>query len=246
MTRKVMLAGNWKMNKNWVEAVVLSQAISNQSRGSWESIDIVLCPPACDLKAVYSVLEFDRSSIKLGAQNVHWEPSGAFTGEISVGMLSEIGVEYCIVGHSERRTLFAETDEMVNRKVHAVLNGGLIPIVCVGESLGLRDQVSAALAGLDAEQVARLAIAYEPIWAIGTGRTATPEAAQEVCAAIRAQVALDFTAETADAMRVLYGGSMKPENVRGLLAEADIDGGLVGGASLKAESFVQLIEECLS
>lgn len=256
MTRNVMLAGNWKMNKNWAEAVVLSQAISNQSRGSWESIDIVLCPPACDLKAVYSVLEFDRSSIKLGAQNVHWEPSGAFTGEISVGMLSEIGVEYCIVGHSERRTLFAETDEMVNRKVHAVLNGGLIPIVCVGESLGLRDagtyldyiraQVSAALAGLDAEQVARLAIAYEPIWAIGTGRTATPEAAQEVCAAIRAQVALDFTAEAADAMRVLYGGSMKPENARGLLAEADIDGGLIGGASLKAESFVQLIEECLS
>jgi triosephosphate isomerase len=166
-----------------------------------------------------------------------------------------VGVTHCIVGHSERRTYFAETDEMVNKKVHALVAGGLVPIVCVGESLAVRDaetyldfitkQVHAALAGLDAAQVAKCVVAYEPIWAIGTGRTATPEQAQEVCQAIRTQIVADFGADTAEAIRVLYGGSMKPENVDGLIAEPDIDGGLIGGAALKAESFVQLIKACV-
>ena len=253
--RKPMIAGNWKMNKTWSEAVVLAQGISNRYKSQWDGVDVVLCPPTVDLKAVHSVLEFDRSPIHVGAQNVFWEPSGAYTGETSVAMLDEVGVSHCIVGHSERRTYFAETDEMVNKKVSALVAGGLVPIVCVGESLAVRDagtyldfvtkQVHAAFAGLDPEQVARCVVAYEPIWAIGTGRTATPEEAQEVCLGIRNQIAADFGADAADAVRVLYGGSMKPENVEGLIGEPDIDGGLIGGAALKAESFVQLIKACV-
>ena len=253
--RKALMAGNWKMNKTWAETVVLAQHISNNSTGQWEDVDVVLCPAMPNIKAVHSVLEFDNAPIAVGAQNVHWEASGAYTGEASVAMLAEIGAQYCIIGHSERREYFAETDEMVNKKAKALIAGGLVPIICVGESLTIRDegsfidfvcsQVRAALAGLEAADVAKSVIAYEPIWAIGTGRTATPEQAQEVCAAIRATVAEMFGADTAQALRVLYGGSMKPENVAGLMEKEDIDGGLIGGAALEAESFVYLVNACL-
>ena len=256
MARKPMMAGNWKMNNTVGEAVVLTQEISNQYEKEWpESVDIVICPPYVDLKPAKTVLDFDKTKIAVGAQNVYWEPKGAYTGEISVPMIKEIGCACSIVGHSERRELFGETNEDVNRKVKALVEGGLYAIVCVGESLAVRDegttdeyvtaQVRAAFAGVDAQDAAGCVVAYEHIWAIGTGRTATPEQAEAVCAAIRATLAELFGAEAAEEMRVLYGGSMNPGNVEGLLAQPNIDGGLIGGASLKCESFVQLIEACL-
>ena len=255
MTRKNMMAGNWKMNKTVAEAVVLTQDISNQYDPRWEDVDVVLCPPFVDLKPAKTVLDFDKVKISVGAQDVHWESEGAYTGEISVPMLKEIGCDFCIIGHSERRTLFGETDEMVNKKAKALIAGGIVPIVCVGESLAVRDageteeyvcaQVRAAFAGIDAVEAKDAVVAYEPIWAIGTGRTATPEQAQEVCAAVRATLADLFGDETAQGMRVLYGGSMKPANAAELLAQPDIDGGLIGGAALKASSFKQLVEACL-
>lgn len=255
MTRKPMMAGNWKMNNTYGEAVVLAQEISNRYLPQWgDQVDVIICPPYIDLKPVKTVLEFDKSKIAVGAQNVYWEEKGAYTGEISVPMLKEVGCSYCIVGHSERRTLFGETNEDVNRKVRALIAGKISPIICVGESLAVRDegttdeyvcaQVRAALAGLTAYEAAKCVIAYEPIWAIGTGRTATPEQAQAVCAAIRATVSDLFDDELASDMRVLYGGSMNPGNVEGLMAQPDIDGGLIGGASLKAEVFEQLINAC--
>ena len=256
MARKPVMAGNWKMNMTIGEGVVLAQHISNQYEDRWAAkCDVVVCPPFLDLKPAKTVFEFDRVEIGVGAQNVHWEASGAYTGEVSVPMLKEAGCGWCIVGHSERRGYFGETNEDVNRKVKALIAGQIIPIVCVGESLAVRDegttlefvcaQVRAAFAGVDASSAERCVIAYEPIWAIGTGRTATPEQAQEVCAAIRQTLAEMYGDAVADAMRVLYGGSMNPGNVKLLIAQPDIDGGLIGGASLKAESFVQLIEACL-
>lgn len=250
--RKYLMAGNWKMNKTVPESIVLSQQLCNQRNRKWEDVDVVLCPPAIDLKSVFTVLDFDKTDIAIGAQNVHWEESGAFTGEISIPMIKEVGCTYCIVGHSERREMFNETDAAVNAKVKALIAADIAPIVCVGESLALRDagtylefitaQVRAALAGLDAFDMKNVVIAYEPIWAIGTGRTATPEQAQEVCAAIRALAAELFGADVADDLRVLYGGSMNVGNVESLLVQPDIDGGLIGGASLQADSFRQLIE----
>ena len=256
MARKPMMAGNWKMNNTIAEAVVLTQEISNRYEKEWpEHVDVVVCPPYVDLKPAKTVLDFDRTKIAVGAQTVYWEPAGAFTGEISVPMLKEIGCAYCIVGHSERRELFGETNEDVNRKAKALVADGIAPIVCVGESLAVRDagttdeyvcaQVRAAFAGMDAADAEGAVVAYEPIWAIGTGRTATPEQAEAVCAAIRATLADLYGAEVAEEMRVLYGGSMNPGNVEGLMAQPNIDGGLIGGASLKAASFVQLINACL-
>ncbi len=253
--RKPFMAGNWKMHESIPEAVVLTQQISNRYKGSWDAVDIVLCPPSIDLRAVWSVLDFDKSSISVGAQNVHWENEGAFTGELSIPMIKDAGMKFSIVGHSERRSMFAETDEMVNRKVRALLAGGLSPIVCVGESLAIRDagtsmeyvcaQVEAAFAGLDSSQIPSCIIAYEPIWAIGTGRTATPEQAEEICKGIRARVQHLFGDDAAEQIRILYGGSMKPANVEGLIAMPDIDGGLIGGASLKADDFASLVEACI-
>lgn len=250
--RTYLMAGNWKMNKTVPEAVVLSQQLCNQYNRNWDDVDIVLCPPSIDLKSVYTVLDFDKTKIALGAQNVHWEESGAYTGEISIPMIKEVGCEYCIVGHSERREMFAETDTTVNLKVKALVEAGIAPIVCVGESLAMRDsgdylgyvtaQVRAAFAGLDSIDMKRVVVAYEPIWAIGTGRTATPEQAEEVCAAIRAVLKEQFDDEVSQNCRVLYGGSMNEGNVELLLAQPDIDGGLIGGAALKADSFRQLIE----
>ena len=250
--RTYLMAGNWKMNSTIPEAVVLTQQLCNQYNRKWDDVDVVICPPSIDLKSAYTVLDFDKTKISLGAQNVHWEESGAFTGEVSIPMIKDAGCEYCIVGHSERREMFNETDTSVNRKVKALVAAGIAPIMCVGESLALRDsgeylefitaQVRAGLAGLDELDMKQVVVAYEPIWAIGTGRTATPEQAQEVCAAIRAVLVEMFGAETADATRVLYGGAMNVGNVESLLAQADIDGGLIGGASLKADSFRQLVE----
>ncbi len=250
-----MMAGNWKMNKTIGEAVVLAQDISNQFDDRWEACDVVVCPPFVDLKPAKTVFEFDRVPVAVGAQNVYWEEKGAFTGEISVPMLKEIGCEWCIVGHSERRGYFGETNEDVNKKAKALLASGLRPIICVGESLAVRDagdtlefvcaQVRAAFAGIDAGQADKCVVAYEPIWAIGTGRTATPEQAQEVCAAVRETLAELYGDAVAQEMRVLYGGSMNPGNVALLVAQPDIDGGLIGGAALEAKSFVQLIEACI-
>ena len=256
MGRTPLMAGNWKMNNTISEAVVLTQKICNAYDKWWvDKVDIALCPPATDLKAVKSVIEFEGFDIAVGAQNVYWEESGAFTGEISVPMLSEIGCEYCIVGHSERRGYFNETNEDVNKKAKALLAGKISPIICVGESLAVRDegntldyvcaQVKAAFAGIDNFQAKKCVVAYEPIWAIGTGRTATPEQAQEVCAAIRETLANLYGNDQAQEMRILYGGSMNPGNVEGLMAMQDIDGGLIGGAALKAESFIQLVKACL-
>ena len=252
MTRRPIIAGNWKMNMTPAESVVLSQGISNRYARGWDKVDVVVCPPAIDLRSVFTVLDFDKSNIDVGAQNVHWEPSGAFTGEISIPMLKDVGCSWCIVGHSERREMFGETDGEVNRKVRALVDAQMNAIVCVGESLSMRDsggaiqfvcdQVRAALAGLDAQEAEFVTIAYEPIWAIGTGRTATPEQAQEMAAAIRATVAELVGQGAAVAMRVLYGGSMKPENADGFLACPDVDGGLIGGAALKAEEFAALVE----
>ena len=254
--RKPLIAGNWKMNNTVSEAVVLAQEISNGYEKDWaELVDVCVCPPSVDLKAVRGVVLFDRTKVAVGAQNVYDEPKGAFTGEISVDMLSEIGCEYCIIGHSERRELFGETNEGVNLKAKALIAGRIKPIVCVGESLAVRDegayldyvrvQVRAAFAGIEASEAAEAVVAYEPIWAIGTGRTATPEQAEEVCAAIRATLAELFGAEVAEGMRVLYGGSMNEGNAELLLAMPDIDGGLIGGASLTAGSFLAIVKAAL-
>lgn len=256
MARKPLIAGNWKMNNTIGEAVVLSQEISNNLYRDWlEQVDVAVCPPFVDLKSVKSVFDFDKLKVGVGAQNVYWEEKGAFTGEISTGMLREIRCAWCIVGHSERRTLFAETNEEVNKKAKALIAACIKPIVCVGESLAVRDegsyldyvtaQVRAAFAGIDEADAASAVVAYEPVWAIGTGRTATPEQAEEVCAAARATLAELFSEKTANAMRVLYGGSMNEGNAELLLAQPNIDGGLIGGASLKAKSFIEIVKAAM-
>lgn len=251
MTRKPIIAGNWKMNMTPAESVVLSQSVSNHYNRNWSKVDVVLCPPSIDLRSVVTVLDFDKSNIEVGGQNVHWEVSGAYTGEISIPMLKDVGCTWCIVGHSERREMFAETDAMVNKKVRALVENGMKAIVCVGESLSVRDagnaegfvcdQVRAAFAGLSPEEAALCTIAYEPIWAIGTGRTATPEQAESMAAAIRATVRELVGDLVADDMRILYGGSMKPANAEAFLACENVDGGLIGGAALKAEDFAALV-----
>ena len=256
MARKPLMAGNWKMNNTLSEAVVLTQHICNLYDKEWsDRVDVALCTPFIDLKPAWTVVDFERLPIGIGAQNCYWEPSGAYTGEISVQMLKEVGCQYCIIGHSERRTLFGELNEDVNKKAKALLSVKLVPIICVGESLAVRDegshleyvcaQVKAAFAGIDQIDAKNCVVAYEPIWAIGTGRTATPDQAEEVCAAIRQTLADMYGEEIAQAMRVLYGGSMNPGNVEGLMAQEDIDGGLIGGAALQAESFISLVKACL-
>ena len=256
MARNPLMVGNWKMNNTIAEATVLAQEICNRFEKDWaQSVDVAVCPPYVDIKPAKTVFEFDRVPVAVGAQNVFWAPSGAYTGEISIPMLEEIGCRYCIIGHSERREIFGETNEMVNRKLKALVATKIAPIVCVGESLGIREagttdeyieaQVRAAFAGVGAADAAKCVVAYEPIWAIGTGRTATPEAAQAVCALIRGIIADLYGESVANGMRILYGGSMKPENVAGLIAQPDIDGGLVGGASLKAVPFLDLVKACL-
>ena len=246
--RKKIVAGNWKMNKTPSETKAFAEEFKALlPKTKW--CDIVVCVPAADLSA--AVRAFKDSRIAVGAQNVYFEKSGAYTGEVSADMLADLGVRYVIVGHSERRALFGETDEVVNKKVHAALDAGLNPIICVGESLEQREmgvtmelialQVKSALSGVAAEQMRRCVIAYEPIWAIGTGKTATPEQASEVCTAIRALIRAQYGARVARSVTIQYGGSMKPDNARELLAHEDIDGGLVGGASLEAPALMEIV-----
>jgi triosephosphate isomerase len=231
------------------EARVLARAVRDGAAGV-EGVEVLVCPPFTALAAVAD--ELAASAVKLGAQDVFYEEKGAFTGEVSPPMLTASGVEYVIVGHSERRRYFRETDDIVNKKAHAALAHGLKPVICVGEKLEereagdgwkdlVRGQVKAALDGVNVAHAAKAAVAYEPVWAIGTGRTATPAAAAEAHALIRKAVEDSFGRETAGGLRILYGGSVKPDNAAELMAEPDIDGALVGGASLKAESFVSII-----
>lgn len=251
--RRLFLAGNWKMNLNAVEGRALIAAIradiDRDAAAFARDRDIMVAPPAVMIPAAAQALA--GSSIALGAQNMHYEDKGAFTGEVSPPMLLAFGVTHVILGHSERRHIFHETDELVNRKMLSALKHRMIPIMCVGETQEEHDggrvlevvmrQLQGGLADVTAEHAARIVIAYEPIWAIGTGRTATPEQAQTVHAAIRETVGDMLGRETAEAMRVLYGGSVTAENVDSLLSKPDIDGALVGGASLKADSFARII-----
>lgn len=246
--RKPVIAGNWKMFNTTSEAATLvNELIPVVARFS--DREIVVCPPFTALAAVRPIL--GETGIKLGAQNVHWEDKGAFTGEISPAMLKDAGCDYVILGHSERRQFFAETDEKVNRKLKALLKAGLIPIVCVGESLSEREagitstvvsrQIKIGLDGIDVENAKKIIIAYEPIWAIGTGRTASATDANAVCAFIRLTLTGMLGTPVADAIRIQYGGSVKPDNIDELMGSSDIDGALVGGASLKAADFGRIV-----
>jgi triosephosphate isomerase len=245
--RKKAVAGNWKMNRLGTEAEDLAAAIKRDLADCRE-VDVVLCPPFTALKVVGDVIS--DTYIKLGAQNMHWAPEGAYTGEISAGMLRDLYCHYVILGHSERRAGFAETDEMVNRKVKAAITANLTPIVCVGETIEQRRagqeenvvgaQVRGSLAGLGAD-LRKLIVAYEPVWAIGTGETATAQQAQAMHAFVRGVLAGMADPDTAQGVRILYGGSVKSGNAAELFSQADIDGGLVGGASLEARSFVDIV-----
>lgn len=248
MVRVPIIAGNWKMHCTRAEAQALVAALTPLILDA-PGREIIVAPPFTALDAVARAVT--GTPIRLAAQNLHWEPKGAFTGEISAAMLRDIGCAAAIVGHSERRQYFGETDETVNRRIQAALDGGLMPIVCVGETLAQRDadetaavierQVRGAWLGCDAAAIASCVVAYEPVWAIGTGRTASPGQAQEVHALIRRLAASLASPEVAQGLRILYGGSVKPDNVDSLMAEADVDGALVGGASLQAEGFARIV-----
>ncbi len=248
--RKAIIAGNWKMNKTRPEAKELLEAIKPLVANADGKIEVIACVPFTNLETAVAATE--GSNVKVGAENVHFEKSGAFTGEISADMLVEVGVEYVVIGHSERRQYFGETDETVNKRTKAALAAGLKPIVCVGELKWEREcniteeviarQIKLNLWDVTAEDVKKTVIAYEPVWAIGTGLTATPEQAQEVCAFIRATLAKLYDQATADAVTIQYGGSMNAKNAAELLAKPDIDGGLIGGASLKAENFNTIVQ----
>jgi triosephosphate isomerase len=239
------------MNLTHLEAIAVVQKLAySLDHQDYSRVDVSIHPPFTALRSVQTVLDVDDIPIALGAQNVHWEQSGAYTGEVSPGMLAKLHVRYTIVGHSERRQHFGETDETVNKKVKAVAGAGMTSIMCVGETLEEREagdteakvlgQVRAGLAGLSPEVVAGLVIAYEPIWAIGTGRTATPGDAQAVCGSVRSAVSADFGAAAGASVRIQYGGSVNPESIGALMAEADIDGALVGGASLDPSQFARI------
>jgi triosephosphate isomerase len=247
--RKPIIAGNWKLNKTPHEAIVLASDLKREIIDV-EGVDIVLCPPFTALADVADTLT--DTNIALGAQNIFWEDSGAFTGEISGPMLKDLGVAYVIIGHSERRQYFHETNETVNKRLRAALKNSLVPIVCVGENLAqresnktfdvIKDHCEGSLKGLSAEEMKGVVVAYEPVWAIGTGKTATPQQAQEVHVFIRQLLGKMFTAEIAGSVRIQYGGSVTPDNIALLMAQEDIDGALVGGASLKAPSFAAIVK----
>ena len=250
--RKRMIAGNWKMNETYSEGVVLAQGLAKELADGTGDVDVVVCPPAVDLKGVAEVIEHENAPFALGAQNVYWEEKGAYTGETAPNMLTAIGATYCIIGHSERRGYFGETDEDINKKAKALMAHDIVPISCCGESLEVReagkqvefvvDQIKKDTEGLEITDPSKYVIAYEPIWAIGTGKTATADDAQEVIGAIRATLKEIFGEEIADGIRIRYGGSAKPENIAGFLTKEDVDGALVGGASLKAESFAAMVK----
>jgi triosephosphate isomerase len=255
--RKPLISGNWKMNLNHFEATAtLDKLRYLLTKEDLEDVEVSVHPPFTDIRTVQTFVESEKVEIALGAQNCHWEEKGAFTGEVSPAFLAKLNVRYVIVGHSERRELFGDTDEWVSKKLHAVLKHAMVPILCVGETLEEREaggtdgkvtgQVRAGLQGVTPEQVAAMVIAYEPIWAIGTGRTATTEDAQAVCASIRATVAELAGADAAASVRIQYGGSVKASNAGELMAQPDIDGALVGGASLDPDEFAKVVQFRLS
>ncbi|MCQ2548341.1 MAG: triose-phosphate isomerase [Clostridia bacterium] len=247
--RRKLVAGNWKMHKNIAEAKAFAAEFIDLLDNKRDNVDVLICAPFTQLAALKEALK--DSGVMVGAQNCHFEDEGAFTGEISVGMLEELGMDFCIVGHSERRQYFAESDETCNKKLHKLFETSIRPILCVGESLEEREaekqfeivgnQVKADLDGLKADQVSQVVIAYEPIWAIGTGLTASKEQANEMCAYIRQTVGQLFGEEVAEKILIQYGGSVKPNNASELLNMSDIDGALVGGASEKSDSFIQIV-----
>jgi triosephosphate isomerase len=246
------MAGNWKMNLNHLEAIALVQKLAfSLSDADYDAVDVAVIPPFTDLRSVQTLVDGDRLRISYGAQDVSAHAAGAYTGEIAASMLAKLGCSYVVVGHSERRQYHAEDDALVNAKVQAVIGAGMTPILCIGEPLDIRQagthvaytlsQLDGGLAGVPAEQAASLVVAYEPVWAIGTGEVATPQDAQEVCAAIRTRVGELYDSPVAERIRVLYGGSVKGNNAEGIMAEGDIDGALVGGASLDADDFVKIV-----
>ncbi|WP_017593668.1 triose-phosphate isomerase [Nocardiopsis potens] len=251
--RKPLIAGNWKMNKNHFEAIKLVQEVAFALKDAdYDRAEAVVLPPFTDLRSVQTLVDGDKLRLGYGAQDVSAHEQGAYTGEVSAAMLAKLGCGYVLTGHSERREYHAEDDALVNAKTRIAFAHGITPILCVGEGLDVRKaggqvahtaaQVEAGVKGLTAEQVEKLVIAYEPVWAIGTGEVATPADAQEVCGrAVREKLAELYSAETAAKTRVLYGGSVKPDNIAGIMAEQDVDGALVGGASLKGEDFAKLV-----
>jgi triosephosphate isomerase len=248
--RRIIIAGNWKMNKTISEAMELVNGLKRELSGI-ENIDIVVIPPYTALSEISDMLA--DSNIRLGAQDLHWEEKGAFTGEVSASMLKDVGAEYVVIGHSERRTYFGETNESVNKKVKTALNAGLLPIMCIGERLEEREagkafdvikgHLEGGLKDISGEDALKVTIAYEPVWAIGTGKTATPEQAEEAHKYIRKLLGNMYDKTVAENTRIQYGGSVKPENIKELMGEPDIDGALVGGASLKVEQFVPIVKE---
>ncbi len=246
--RRPFIAGNWKMNLDRASAVALAEKLAKAVE-KVEGVDLAVFPPSTYVDAVAKVLAGSR--LAWGCQNAYYQPNGAFTGEISVSMLQDLGCRYCILGHSERRHILGESDQEINKKVHAILSGGLVPIVCVGELLAereagqtmtvIRRQVDGSLADLSAQQMLKVVVAYEPVWAIGTGKVATPEQAEEVHLALRSLLESRYNREVAEAVRIQYGGSVKPDNAAELLAQPNIDGALVGGASLKADQFMGIV-----
>lgn len=247
--RRFLIAGNWKMNCGPADAAELLEGLKAQKAEINEEVDVLVCPPFVSLSMAVNYLH--DTDIHVGAQNLHYEDNGAYTGEVSASMLVETGCTFVIIGHSERREYFGETDSSVNKKIKKALSAELRPILCVGESLEQRqqgvhfdlvkNQITAAFDGINSNDALDVVVAYEPIWAIGTGETASPEQAQEMHAHIRTILASLYDQDTADAIRILYGGSMKPANAEELLSQPDVDGGLIGGASLKADSFAQII-----
>ena len=251
--RKPLMAGNWKMHHTHLEAIQVVQKLGFRlDNKDFDRVDVVVCPAFTALRSVQTTIDGDKLKIGLGAQNCHWEPQGAFTGEVSAPMLAKLHVQYVIVGHSERRELMGETDEVVAKKLRAVLAAGMTPIICVGETLAEREQgsadakvqgqIEAAFQRLPVEDAARCIVAYEPIWAIGTGHNATPEDANDTIGVIRRHVRVGLGDVLADGLRILYGGSMKPGNVADLMAMPEIDGGLVGGASLDPDDFARIVQ----
>ena len=253
MARRPIVAANWKMHKTHLEAIQAVQKLSYLlDKDDADRVEVVICPPFTALRSIETLIDSDRLPYGLGAQDVHFEDKGAFTGEVSPSMLEALRVSYVIAGHSERRELFGEKDETVNRKVRAVFAHAMTPILCVGETAEERDvgrteekvsgQLERGVAGISAEDTAKLVVAYEPIWAIGTGRNALPADAGEVVGLIRSTLASRFSAEVADAVRIQYGGSVKPGNIRDFMAHPEIDGALVGGASLDPEEFALIVK----
>ena len=245
-----MIAGNWKLNKTIREAIDLVTLLKRQINDT-QNVDVVICPPYTALSSVAEILA-EASQIRLGAQDLYWEEKGAFTGEVSGSMIKEAGADFVIIGHSERRQFFHETNETVNKKTKAALKINLAPIVCIGEMLSEREagktfqvietQIKGSLAGFSRDEMRKIIIAYEPVWAIGTGKVATPQQAEEVHSFIRGELSKAFGEETAAGVRILYGGSVKPDNISNLMAEQDIDGALVGGASLEANTFSDIVK----